>query len=176
MSNAEAQFNNSLRPRKPEGSLGRTAQDGHLDSHSSWTIPEPLSMSTLCASFCCCCCRQIADNIFHLDVHYVCYTIPVQRFEPQGRRFTNLHYYCPIKDLYPWDNFDDFFWGKLAAPEPRHQASAANRFLTTAEVSEKTAAAVRLNWQAKESILTSAPSLRRTLCRFCYDRFNTHRT
>ena len=28
---------NSLRPRKPESSLGRTAQDGHLDSH---TAPE----------------------------------------------------------------------------------------------------------------------------------------
>ena len=34
---AEARFNNSLRPRKPEGSLERTAQDGHLDSH---TAPE----------------------------------------------------------------------------------------------------------------------------------------
>ena len=34
MTNAEARFNNSLRPRKPEGSLGRTAQDGHLDSHT----------------------------------------------------------------------------------------------------------------------------------------------
>ena len=34
---AEARFNNSLRPRKPEGSLGRTAQDVHLDSH---TAPE----------------------------------------------------------------------------------------------------------------------------------------
>ena len=33
--NAEAWFNKSLRPRKPEGSLGRTAQDGHLDSHTS---------------------------------------------------------------------------------------------------------------------------------------------
>ena len=31
------------------------------------------------------------DNIFHLDVHYVC--ILVQRFEPQGRPFTNFHYY-----------------------------------------------------------------------------------
>ena len=31
MTNAEARFNNSLRPRKPEGSLGRTAQDDHLD-------------------------------------------------------------------------------------------------------------------------------------------------
>ena len=37
MTNAEARFNNSLRPRKPEGWLGRTAQDGHLDSH---TAPE----------------------------------------------------------------------------------------------------------------------------------------
>ena len=35
--NAEAWFNTSLRPRKPEGSLGRTAQDVHLDSH---TAPE----------------------------------------------------------------------------------------------------------------------------------------
>ena len=35
--NAEAWFSIDLRPRKPEGSLGRTAQDGHLDSH---TAPE----------------------------------------------------------------------------------------------------------------------------------------
>ena len=31
MTNAEAWFNIVLRPRKPECSLGRTAQDGHLD-------------------------------------------------------------------------------------------------------------------------------------------------
>ena len=37
MTNAEARYNKSLRPRKPEGSLGRTAQDVHLDSH---TAPE----------------------------------------------------------------------------------------------------------------------------------------
>ena len=37
VTNAEAWFNIALRPRKPEGSLGRTAQDGHLDSH---TVPE----------------------------------------------------------------------------------------------------------------------------------------
>ena len=37
MTNAEAWFNIALRPRKPEGSLGRTDQDGHLDSH---TAPE----------------------------------------------------------------------------------------------------------------------------------------
>ena len=37
VTNAEARFNKSLRPRKPEGSLARTAQDGHLDSY---TAPE----------------------------------------------------------------------------------------------------------------------------------------
>ena len=37
MTNAKARFNNSLHPRKPEGLLGRTAQDVHLDSH---TAPE----------------------------------------------------------------------------------------------------------------------------------------
>ena len=37
MTNAEARFSKSLRPRKPEGLLGRTAQDVHLDSH---TAPE----------------------------------------------------------------------------------------------------------------------------------------
>ena len=37
MTNAEARFNNPLGPRKPEGSLGRTAQDVHLDFH---TAPE----------------------------------------------------------------------------------------------------------------------------------------
>ena len=37
MTSAEARFNQSLRPRKPEGSLGRTAQDVYLDSH---TAPE----------------------------------------------------------------------------------------------------------------------------------------
>ena len=34
MTNAKARFNKFLRPRKPEGSLGRTAQDVHLDSHT----------------------------------------------------------------------------------------------------------------------------------------------
>ena len=37
MTIGEVWFNNSLRPRKPEGSLGRTAQDSHLNSH---TAPE----------------------------------------------------------------------------------------------------------------------------------------
>ena len=37
VTNAKARFNDSLRPLKPEGSLGQTAQDVHLDSH---TAPE----------------------------------------------------------------------------------------------------------------------------------------
>ena len=45
MTNAEARFNKSLRQRKPEGSLGRTAQDGHLDSH---TAPELYVMEWCC--------------------------------------------------------------------------------------------------------------------------------
>ena len=40
----KAWFNNSLCPWKPEGSLGRTAQDGHLDSH---TVPELCSDAAL---------------------------------------------------------------------------------------------------------------------------------
>ena len=46
MTTAEARFNNSLpRPRKPEGSLGWTAQDVHLDSHAApqlWAAPSHL--------------------------------------------------------------------------------------------------------------------------------------
>ena len=36
--------------------------------------------------------RYIADNIFHLDVHYVYYIMLDRRFEQQGRRFTNFLY------------------------------------------------------------------------------------
>ena len=46
MTNAEARFNKSLCPRKPEGSLGRTAQDGHLDS------PQLLNYENVPVVFC----------------------------------------------------------------------------------------------------------------------------
>ena len=48
MTNAEARFNNSLRPRKPEGSLGRTTQDGHLDSHTAPELWTPAIYSASC--------------------------------------------------------------------------------------------------------------------------------
>ena len=35
MTSAEVWFNIALRPRKPEGSLGRKAQDSHLESHTA---------------------------------------------------------------------------------------------------------------------------------------------
>ena len=40
VTNAEAWFNIALRPRKPEGSLGRTAQDDHLDSHTALELQK----------------------------------------------------------------------------------------------------------------------------------------
>ena len=35
VTSAEAWFNVALRPQKPSGSLGRKAQDGHLDFHTA---------------------------------------------------------------------------------------------------------------------------------------------
>ena len=56
MTNAEARFNNSLRPRKPEGSLGWTAQDSHLSSHTASElcfklVPNCSCISTEAANF-----------------------------------------------------------------------------------------------------------------------------
>ena len=47
VTNAKAQFNNSLRPRKLEGSLGRTAQGGHLDSHTAPELSDKINMKPL---------------------------------------------------------------------------------------------------------------------------------
>ena len=59
MTNAEARCNKSLRPRKPEGSLGRTAQDVHLDSH---TTPELCSNGLLLLSWC----LMSSDVVWHI--------------------------------------------------------------------------------------------------------------
>ena len=48
VTNAEARFSVALRPRKPQGSLGRKAQDGHLDFH---TAPE-LCLDRVLLSWC----------------------------------------------------------------------------------------------------------------------------
>ena len=63
MTNAEARFNKSLRPRKPEGSLGRTAQDVHLDSP---TAPE------LCADGAMKCCLMSSDVSWHIRDKLCC--------------------------------------------------------------------------------------------------------
>ena len=58
MTSAEAWFSIALRPRKPEGSLGRTAQDGHLDYHTApelcytWSKDQPfIARIALCTVF-----------------------------------------------------------------------------------------------------------------------------
>ena len=59
MTNAKAWFSIALRPWKPEGLLGRTAQDGHLDSHTApelykgpssrqQNVPELPQLATVC--------------------------------------------------------------------------------------------------------------------------------
>ena len=53
MTNAEVWFSNSLRPRKPEGSLGRTAQDVHLDSHTAPELWVCMWHRTVVLTLCC---------------------------------------------------------------------------------------------------------------------------
>ena len=47
----------------------------------------------------------LGGSIFHLDVHYVC--MLVQRFEPQGRSFTNFHYYYYLYKAFKWIKHGD---------------------------------------------------------------------
>ena len=63
--NVEAWFNIALRPRKPEGSLGRTAQDGHLDSH---TAPELCGPDSICTDFCTSCTRTCKHSAVRLSL------------------------------------------------------------------------------------------------------------
>ena len=51
MTNAEARCNKSLRPRKPEGSLGRTAQDVQLDSHTAPELCDSVSIQRIVVLF-----------------------------------------------------------------------------------------------------------------------------
>ena len=52
MTNAEAWFNIALRPWKPEGSLGRTAQDGHLESHRAPELSFMLTSACIYSYLC----------------------------------------------------------------------------------------------------------------------------
>ena len=68
ITSAEAWFNIALRPRKLEGSLGRTAQDGHLDSH---TAPE----LWMCACLWWGLCTALAWLVLHETAAVSVYTI-----------------------------------------------------------------------------------------------------
>ena len=81
MTNAEARFNKSLRPRKPEGSLGRTVQDGHLDSH---TAPE------LCISSRCVLCLSSPAPALAIDHVQCCFT-STETVRLKGRRAHDGH-------------------------------------------------------------------------------------
>ena len=76
MTNAEAWFNIALRPRKPEGSLGRTVQDGHLDSH---TAPE-LYLQTCCQPTLCSLCKSSVKRIACSQVLHVNLACTTNRF------------------------------------------------------------------------------------------------
>ena len=52
---------------------------------------EPLLMSTLSVSFSVCLFVKLLVT-FSMSMCIMCVIILVQRFEPQGRRLTNLHY------------------------------------------------------------------------------------
>ena len=90
-------------------SLLRIYQLNHIVFHSHQSVQCVCVRACVCMRVCVCVCVCVCifcigilehlstytfgggDKIFHLDVHYVC--VLVQRFEPQGRRFTNFHYY-----------------------------------------------------------------------------------
>ena len=47
MTNAEAWFSIALRPWKPEGSLGQTAQDSHLDFHTALELCVHINLGVI---------------------------------------------------------------------------------------------------------------------------------
>ena len=87
MTNAEARFNKSLRPRKPEGSLGRTAQDGHLDSHTApelWPLKvqnsKPISLSVFFSHW----------NVKGFSSKYIALKVDVIQIEPENILFVGM--------------------------------------------------------------------------------------
>ena len=51
VTSAEAWFSVALRPQKPQGSLGRKAQNGHLDFHTAPELCHLGIMLFLCETF-----------------------------------------------------------------------------------------------------------------------------
>ena len=87
MTNAEARFNKSLRPRKPEGSLGRTAQDVHLDSH---TAPE------LCRANRAPVLNYVVDGLFTWPSSPLCFILKFYNNKwPEDKASTFLVKTCP---------------------------------------------------------------------------------
>ena len=121
----EAWFNIAVGPRKPEGSLGRTAQDGHLDSHTApelgyhphctghylyplclfycvhptlhWILFIPSLSFLLCSS------HTALDTVHHLCLfHHVHPTLPSLPFSPCSAHtalsafFTVFSPHCPL--------------------------------------------------------------------------------
>ena len=79
MTNAEARFNKSLRPRKPEGSLGRTAQDVHLDSH---TAPE------LVFTYCSLCAHTTSNDLDPIPWSQKCQTVVLEQLRSYPIKLT----------------------------------------------------------------------------------------
>ena len=89
MTNAEARFNKSLRPRKPEGSLGRTAQDVHLDSHTAPELWGVLKAEASCYGL------DAGDARKDSGFHYLASNSPVVFGSPASRIECGRHYIFP---------------------------------------------------------------------------------
>ena len=85
----KARFNKSLHPRKPEGSLGRTAQDVHLDSH---TAPELCSgyARSKCFYMLCCHVADLTGTELRLTNPKRDKEVVVQTFVDREQRFTKF--------------------------------------------------------------------------------------
>ena len=105
----KAKMNTQVQPQKPAEPLlpnytykeHNNKSDKANSRHFSQNISVKPHCPSLLYSVCVCVCilqlyvplfyKKNFYYIFHLNVHYVCMLF--QRFEPQGRRFTNVPYY-----------------------------------------------------------------------------------
>ena len=106
MTNAEARFNNSLCPRKPEGSLGRTAQDVHLTltqllNYDRNDVQTALFYGPLLHGWC----RLAVLCVHHTTIH------PVTSLHAEPRNYVSVHYALRVPCNMPpasfWQNDRD---------------------------------------------------------------------